>query len=146
MASEAAEKLASASESVTSATKSKVPPAVGVPEITPVAACSLSPAGSDPTGIDQLYGATPPVAASVAEYGTPAVAAGSVTVVTVSGVTVTVMDSSAVAEAGELSESVTSAMKSEVPAGPRGLPVISPVAACSTSPAGSVVPPASDQE
>jgi hypothetical protein len=57
------------------------------------------------------------VAASVAEYGTPAVAAGNATVVSVSGVTVTVMDSSAVAEAGELSESVTSAMKLTVPPG-----------------------------
>lgn len=43
-----------ASESVTSAVKVKLPPAEGVPEITPVAARSLSPAGSDPTGIDQL--------------------------------------------------------------------------------------------
>ena len=54
MASEAELICAPASESVTSATKVKLPPAVGVPEITPVAACSLSPAGSDPTGIDQL--------------------------------------------------------------------------------------------
>ena len=104
--------------------KVKLPPAVGVPEISPVAAWSLSPAGSDPTGIDQLYGPTPPAAASVAEYGTPAVAAGSATVVTVSGVTITVMDSRAVAEAAGLSESVTSAVNSDVPAGPTGLPVI----------------------
>ena len=73
-------------------------------------------------------------------------AADSATVVTDSGFTTTVMDSSAVAEAGGLSPSVTSAMKSDVPAGPRGLPVIWPVEACSTSPAGSDVPPASDQE
>ena len=62
--------------------------------------------------------------AKVAEYATPAVAAGSVTVVTVSGLTITVMDSSAVADAGELYESVTSAVKSTVPAGPKGVPVI----------------------
>ena len=43
-----------ASESVTSAVKVKLPPTLGVPEITPDAACSASPAGSDPTGIDQL--------------------------------------------------------------------------------------------
>ena len=54
MASGALADCGVASESVTCATKVKLPPVVGVPEITPVAARSFSPAGSDPTGIDQL--------------------------------------------------------------------------------------------
>src|SRR5215475_10537836 len=44
-----------------------VPVAVGVPEITPVLVASVSPLGSTPAEIDQLYGGVPPTAASVAE-------------------------------------------------------------------------------
>src|SRR5262245_33456827 len=44
-----------------------VPVAGGVPEITPVLAASVSPAGSAPLAIDHVYGGVPPVAASVAE-------------------------------------------------------------------------------
>jgi hypothetical protein len=40
--------------------------AVGRPDTTPLDATSDNPAGSDPREIAQLYGATPPVAASVA--------------------------------------------------------------------------------
>ena len=45
-------------------TESFVTAAVGVPEITPVDAARDSPAGRAPLVIDQLYGETPPVAAS----------------------------------------------------------------------------------
>ena len=38
---------------------------VGVPVIAPVPAFKLSPAGREPTLIDQAYGLIPPVAASV---------------------------------------------------------------------------------
>ena len=44
-----------------------VPDVVGVPEITPVEAARLNPAGKDPDEIDQVYGVFPPVAASVVE-------------------------------------------------------------------------------
>jgi hypothetical protein len=49
-------------ESVMVAVKLKVPFAVGVPEITPVLAARLSPAGRLPEVIDQVYGVVPPVA------------------------------------------------------------------------------------
>ena len=54
--------------SVTLTVKLDVPSAVGVPEITPVDADSVNPAGSFPELIDQLYvyGAAPPVAVRVA--------------------------------------------------------------------------------
>jgi len=42
-----------------------VPDAVGVPEMTPVEAARVSPAGSVPEMVDQMYGVRPPVAASV---------------------------------------------------------------------------------
>ena len=54
-------------ESVTMAVKLYVPVAVGVPEITPVAALSNRPGGKEPEAIDQLYGGVPPLAASVCE-------------------------------------------------------------------------------
>lgn len=41
----------------------KLPFAVGVPEMRPVLAARLSPAGRLPEVIDQTYGAVPPVAA-----------------------------------------------------------------------------------
>ena len=46
--------------------KFEVPVAVGVPEITPVLAVSVSPGGSAPLAIDHVYGGVPPLAASVA--------------------------------------------------------------------------------
>lgn len=58
--------------------------------------------------------------------------------------TVTVMDSGAVADTGEFSESVTSAVKLKVPP-LTGVPVMLPVEACSESPGGSDDPSASDQ-
>jgi len=54
-------------ESVTSAVKSKVAGAVGVPEITPLLA-RFSPSGSAPADTDHVYpDPLPPVAAKVAE-------------------------------------------------------------------------------
>ena len=52
---------------VTRTVKLEVPVAVGVPEMTPVLAASVSPAGSAPLAIDHVYGGVPPVAASVVE-------------------------------------------------------------------------------
>jgi hypothetical protein len=51
--------------SVTRTVKLNVPATVGVPLITPVLLFKLRPAGNDPTVIDQLNGAVPPLAASV---------------------------------------------------------------------------------
>src|SRR5215813_7135751 len=45
--------------------KLDVPAAVGVPEITPVLAARVNPAGSVPLAIDQVYGGVPPLAARV---------------------------------------------------------------------------------
>jgi len=44
-----------------------IPGVVGVPLIPPVLVFNVSPIGSNPTVTTQLYGAVPPVAASVAE-------------------------------------------------------------------------------
>ncbi len=89
----------------------------------------------------------PPVAASFAEYGTSAVAGGSETGVTASGISVTVIDRFAGREAtGGFSESVACTMKAVlVPAvlPSVGVPLIRPVAGASVSPAGSV--PCTDQ-
>jgi len=54
-------------ESVTLTVKLLVPEAVGVPEIAPVDAFSVNPAGKAPALKDQEYGVVPPVAVSVAE-------------------------------------------------------------------------------
>jgi hypothetical protein len=61
--------------SVTVTPKLVLPAVVGVPEITPVEASRLSPAGREPEVIAQEYGVMPPVAWSVAEYALPTVAA-----------------------------------------------------------------------
>jgi|SRR6516164_3760902 hypothetical protein len=75
----------------------------------------------------------PPEPTSLAEYGTPTVACGSVVVVTARADTFTVIDSVAVAVAAELSESLTCTMKPLVPAA-AGRPLISPVAGARVSP------------
>jgi hypothetical protein len=54
-------------ESVTFTVKRNDPAAVGVPEIVPVEADSVRPAGNEPDWIDQVYGDVPPVAVSAAE-------------------------------------------------------------------------------
>ena len=54
-------------ESVTVTVKVAVPTVVGVPLIVPVVELRVNPAGSEPVVTDQVYGLTPPVAASVAE-------------------------------------------------------------------------------
>ena len=59
--------------SFTCTVNDEVPAVVGVPDIAPVPAARLNPAGSDPALTLQLYGAVPPFACSVAEYGVPVV-------------------------------------------------------------------------
>ena len=62
--------------SVTRTVKLLDPAVPGVPEIVPPAA-RLNPAGSDPLATDHAYGGVPPEAASVCEYATPTMPAGS---------------------------------------------------------------------
>jgi hypothetical protein len=64
-------------ESVTLAVKLNVPAVVGVPEITPVNAARLNPAGSVPELTLQLYGVVPPLACNVVVYAVPTVLPGS---------------------------------------------------------------------
>ena len=52
-------------ESVTLAVKLNDPAVVGVPEIVPLAAASVRPAGNAPALTLQLYGVVPPLAAKV---------------------------------------------------------------------------------
>jgi hypothetical protein len=52
-------------ESVTLTVKLNVPAVVGVPEIVPLAAASVRPAGNVPELMLQLYGVVPPLAANV---------------------------------------------------------------------------------
>ena len=57
----------------------------GVPEIAPVLALRLSPAGKLPELMFHWYGGVPPVAESVVEYASPAVPFGSEVVLMVRG-------------------------------------------------------------
>lgn len=52
-------------ESLTVAVMGKLPPVGGLPEMMPVPAARVSPAGSLPEEIDQVYGVVPPVAVRV---------------------------------------------------------------------------------
>lgn len=64
--------------SVTVAVKVDTPLAVGTPEIVPADAARARPWGSLPEVIDHTYGAVPPVAFRVFEYGVPIVTAGKI--------------------------------------------------------------------
>src|ERR1700735_2629406 len=68
---------ASLAGSSTCTVNDAVPDAVGAPEITPVEAARLKPAGSEPEMMLQVYGVDPPVACSAAEYAVPIVPAAS---------------------------------------------------------------------
>ena len=58
-------------ESTTLDVKVDVPAAVGVPEIKPVVVLSVSPAGSEPETIENVYVPLPPLTFSAAEYDAP---------------------------------------------------------------------------
>ena len=122
--------------SVTCTVNDTVPAVVGVPEITPVDAAKLKPAGSDPALTLQLYGAVPPLACSVVEYAVPAVPPGSDTVVTVGGWAAA---ATAILNAFVpllFAASVTCTVNDTVPA-VAGVPEITPVDAAKLKPAGS---------
>jgi len=65
--------------------KVDVPEPLGVPEITPVVAASVSPAGRLPELIFHVYPGVPPAAWSAAEYVIPPVPEGSTAEVMLSG-------------------------------------------------------------
>ena len=95
-----------------------IPAVVGTPEIVPVDADSVRPAGSAPELMLQLYGVVPPVAPSILEYTTATCPAGIDVVVICTGVTaaVTVILKTFVAVCGVgIVESVTIAVKLNVP-------------------------------
>ena len=122
--------------SVTFTVKLLVPAALGVPVIDEP--FRLNPGGSDPLAIDHVYGAVPPLAASVAEYAVPTVAAPRDDVVICSVEGLIVIESAAVADADALS--VTFTVNVLVPTA-LGIPeIVEPVR---VSPAGSD-PPAID--
>jgi hypothetical protein len=64
-------------ESVTLTAKLNDPALVGVPEIVPLAAASVRPAGNAPELMLQPYGVVPPVACNVVVYAVPTVPPGS---------------------------------------------------------------------
>jgi hypothetical protein len=119
--------------STTCSVKLNNPAAVGVPEIAPVLALRLSPAGSGPGDNDHVNGCVPPVTAAVWEYTALTVPFAS-TLVVIDGAAPIVMVRALVAVAPTLS--VTFSVILEVPA-TVGVPVIAPVFALRLSPAGS---------
>ena len=123
--------------SVTCTVNDAVPAAVGVPEITPVDAARLNPAGNVPALTLQLYGVVPPLACSVVEYAVPAVPPGSDVVVTVGGcaAAATAMLNAFVPVL--FAASVTCTVNDAVPAAV-GVPEITPVDAARLNPAGNV--------
>jgi hypothetical protein len=123
--------------SVTVAVKFEVPFAVGVPEIMPVVAARVSPAGSVPAVIDQVYAGVPPLAVIGFEYAVPTAPEGSVALIVNAGgaAVATTIESCTDLVCAGLPASVTVAVKLVVPLAV-GVPEITPVAAASDRPAG----------
>lgn len=69
--------------SLTFAVNVAVPLEVGVPEIVPVDAAKLNPAGKLPDAMDHRYGVVPPLACKDCEYVAPTLTAGSAVGMTV---------------------------------------------------------------
>lgn len=132
--------------SLTFTVKFDVPTVFGVPEITPVVAASVSPAGRFPDVIDHVYAGVPPLACNVRAYAVPSVPDGNDNVVIVSELAplaATAIDSTADAVCAGFPESVTRIVKLEVPLA-TGVPEITPVDAASVKPRGRA-PDVSDQ-
>ena len=116
--------------------KEVVPDAVGVPEITPVEAARLNPAGKDPDEIDQLYGVFPPVAARVVEYELFNVPPGNDDVVIDGGCAVAATTMLKLFVAVLLFASFTCTVNEAVP-DVVGVPEITPVEEARLNPAGN---------
>ena len=123
-------------ESVTWTVKVLTCLVVAVPVMAPVEAARLSPAGSEPPGIDHVYGPVPPDAARVAEYATVNWALGSDVVVTETAVTGIAMEKLAVALLAGDAESTTLIVKEVVPAAV-GVPEMIPVEDANVRPPGN---------
>jgi hypothetical protein len=109
-----------------------------VPLITPVEVFSVIPEGSLPDIKLHVYGAVPPIAVRVCEYGVPATPAGSEVVVNCSGKLITLMVTVVVPLCCGVPESVTLKIYGVAPVATVGVPLICPVEALNVSPAGSV--------
>jgi hypothetical protein len=124
-------------ESVIFTVNDDVPAVIGVPIICP-ALLNVSPTGNAPEDIDQLYGAVPPLAESVAKYAVPTCPPTKDEVVIWTGVApavaIAMLKLFVVLCAGELA-SVTLTVNEAVPAAV-GVPLICP-ALLSVSPTGN---------
>jgi hypothetical protein len=114
---------------------------VGVPEMTPVAADRVKPAGKAPLAIRHVYGAVPPDAANVAAYVEPTVPLGSDAVEIDSGGALlpeaaTVIDSTTDWVCAGVPESVTEKVMDEPLTAAVGVPEMTPVAAARVKPVG----------
>ena len=123
--------------SVTCTVNDAVAAVVGVPEITPVDATRLNPAGNEPELIDQVYGVVPPLACKVVEYVVPTVPPGSAVVVTVGGCAAAATAMLKAFVPVLFTASVTCTVN-DVVAAVVGVPEITPVDATRLNPAGSV--------
>ena len=119
--------------------------AAGVPEITPVAAASDKPGGSDPVLADQVYGAVPPDASRVALYAAPTVPLGSDELDITSGAGATLRVRLAVLACGGLPESVTLNVNARLEVTSAGVPLSTPVEPFKERPWGST-PPFTDHD
>jgi len=126
--------------SLTRTVKLNEPTVVGVPLMAPVLAFTLSPSGSDPVEIAQLYGAVPPVATNDARYEIPVDPPGTEDVVIDKGGVITI-DSALVSVAP--APSVARTVKLNVPDAD-AVPLMVPVPEFKFRPAGSA-PEARDQ-
>ena len=126
--------------SLTRTVKLNVPTVVGVPLMVPELAFKLSPLGSDPAVIAQLYGVVPPVATSDVEYEMPVDPPGAEDVLIDKAGAITI-DSAFVAAAP--AASVTRTVKLNVPAAD-AFPLMVPVPEFKVRPAGSA-PASRDQ-
>jgi len=131
------------SASVTVAVRLLVPAAVGVPEMIPVDAAKLSPAGRLPELIDQVYGDVPPFACSTVEYCELTVPEGRLEVPIARPAGAMAIDNVTDLVCAGLSESATEAVKLAVPLAV-GVPEIRPVDVFRLRPAG-ILPETKDQ-
>ncbi len=121
--------------SVTVTVNEDVPVVVGVPLMTPVDGARVRPGGSVPVLSAHVYGFVPPEAARVWEYATPTSPPGRDVVVMVGPVPISMDNALAAAVLPRLSWTVT--LKSEVPTGPLGVPLIMPLDDPRVKPGGS---------
>ena len=117
---------------------------VSLPEIAPVAAFRVNPAGSVPLVTDQVYGVVPPIAARVVLYAEPTCPFGSEEVVITKAAGEIVRVKLTDCEAEGVLESITLNVSDMLETAPEGVPAMAPVAAFRVSPVGRV-PLVSDQ-